>query len=64
MGGADQYRCSSSKRVNIKNCGHLFSFKYQVLYLLVLQLLSYVSVQQQEEVEHGQDAIIVTDSVH
>ena len=48
MGGANQYRNSSSKRVKINICGLFPSFyrnlcSYQVSCVVVLWLLSYVS---------------------
>ena len=48
MGGANSFRNSSSKRVNVNVCGQVSSFyrnlcRYQVLYVVVLWLLSYVS---------------------
>ena len=48
MGGANQYRPSSTKRVNVNICGRVPSsdwnlYKYQVSCVLVLRLLSYAS---------------------
>ena len=48
MGGGNKYRNSSSKRVNVSICGRVPSFyrnlcRYQVLYVVVLWLLSYVT---------------------
>ena len=67
MGGANQFWNSSNKRVNVNICGQVSSFyqnlcRYQVLYVVVLWLLSYVSSndkkKKKKKEHHGQNAKI------
>ena len=61
MGGVNQYRNSSSKRVKVNICGRFPSFyrnlcSYQVSYVVVLWLLSSMTRRKKE---HGQNANFV-----